>query len=687
LLLNRFFLKYSSRSAFSLIKPNTLIGAFILSIASFSAFSIADSTALQTPWQQYKVKSGDNLSTIFNRAGLSPQDVLRVSNSTKSAKTFVRMIPGETLALLIKEGDLQKIRYAISPTTTIVLTKVFDAETDASIYQLATETKQLTIATAAPTIDSTLTNSKPEPEPMLAVATQHDPVLLINPANYNAIERQNFTVSSGDSLSTIFDHAGLAAKHLSYLDDGVKNSSFALENPFSALSIGDSLSLLIVDDSLLELIHTNQTGITTKVTRSLDSQQLYVITKMEPQPDISAPLKISLASALADTDRADHWIYYTVQPTDNLSTIFMRAGLSHTDVYYVNNAAQKERIFQRMMPNEKVGFLIRDGHLIKIKYILSPLKSVLFKRTDKDSYAVKILERTPTTVVKQVAGQINSSLFVDALNAGLSNSMTMNFAKVFAWDVDFSQDIQVGDKFKLIYEELTIDGKKIKDGNIIAAQFDTGGQSLIGIFYRDSEGGVGFYTPEGRSMRKAFLRMPVEFARISSKFNLRRKHPIYNKIRAHRGVDYAAKRGTPIMASGNGKISYLGRRGAYGKTIIIQHGTSINTLYAHMSGYNKELKVGSRVKQGQIIGYVGATGAVTGAHLHYEFRVDGIHKNPLTVKLPKATNMPASELESFKLVADSALKQLNFTTKIATSGPKIASIRRDTTAPATTITE
>ncbi len=601
------------------------------------------------------------------------------------------MIPGETLALLIKEGDLQKIRYAISPNTTIVLTKVFDAETDASIYQLATETKELTIATAAPTINSTLTNpnpnSAPEPEPVLAVTTQHDPLVLIDPDNYTAIERQNFIGTSGDSLSTIFDHAGLAAKYISYLDDGVKNSSFALEKPFSALSIGDSLSLLIVDDSLLELTHTSQTGITTRATRGLDFQHLYVITKIEPQLESSVPLQISLESALADTDRADNWIYYTVQPTDNLSTIFMRAGLSHTDVYYVNNAAQKERIFQRMMPNEKVGFLIRDGHLIKIKYIISPLKSVLFNRTDKDSYAVKVLERTPTTVVKQVAGQINSSLFVDALNAGLSNSMTMNFAKVFAWDVDFSQDIQVGDKFKLIYEELTIDGKKIKDGNIIAAQFDTGGQSLIGIFYRDSEGDVGFYTPEGRSMRKAFLRMPVEFARISSKFNLRRKHPIYNKIRAHRGVDYAAKRGTPIMASGNGKISYLGRRGEYGKTIIIQHGTSINTLYAHMSGYNKELKVGSRVKQGQVIGYVGATGAVTGAHLHYEFRVDGIHKNPLTVKLPKATNMQAKELESFKLVADSALKQLNFTTKIATSEPKIASIRQDTTAPTPTITE
>jgi murein DD-endopeptidase MepM/ murein hydrolase activator NlpD len=180
-------------------------------------------------------------------------------------------------------------------------------------------------------------------------------------------------------------------------------------------------------------------------------------------------------------------------------------------------------------------------------------------------------------------------------------------------------------------------------------------------------GDVGFYTPEGRSMRKAFLRMPVELARISSKFNPRRLHPISKTVRPHRGVDYAAKSGTPIMASGNGKIVHLGRKGNYGKTIVIQHGTSINTLYAHMSGYYKDLKVGSRVTQGQVIGYIGATGAVTGPHLHYEFRVDGVHKNPLTVKLPKAISLDPTEKKAFSIVAQAALKQLNF----APSDPSI----------------
>jgi len=529
-------------------------------------------------WSDFTVLKGDNLSVIFKRAGLTASDVLEISNATATEKTFVRMIPGETLSFQLRDKSLQQIRYVISHNTTIVITKSDTAE---SGYALSREVKN-TVA-QQPAISKPL-NTIPLSENLTQASEPKVPAALASTTNINN------------------DLAGnkIAAQQTS-------------EPPVSSLS-----GTVIKPVSELDLLLQQQ-----------------------------------------DSDQLMNWVYYSVQPKDNLSTIFSRAGLTSTDVHYVSSATKEQRTFNRLMPGERIGFLIRSGHLISVEYIVSPLKTVILSRTDRTNYTVETLQRKPKIGYRSVAGKIENSLFVDALNAGISNNMTMNFAKVFAWDVDFSQDLQPGDRFKVVYEEITIDGKKIKDGNIVAAQFDIGGQSLIGIFYRDSDGGVGFYTPDGHSMRKAFLRMPVEFARISSKFNPRRKHPILNKIRAHKGVDYAAKTGTPIMASGDGKIVYRGRKGGFGNTIVIQHGTSFNTLYAHMSRFNKAYKLGSRVQQGQIIGYVGSTGAVTGPHLHYEFRVDGVHKNPLKVKVPKAPALNSKELDAFKAVAEVAMQKLN----------------------------
>jgi murein DD-endopeptidase MepM/ murein hydrolase activator NlpD len=513
------------------------------------------------------------------------------------------------------------------------------------------------IATAAP--KSTSDIKQP--------AIQDKALKAVDPSQYSQIQRQTFTVSRGDSLTSLFLKAGMTASDVINVINSNTHTAKA-DNAFTHLALGDSISFLIVDGALLELKRATSTNHVFTALKALGTKNTYLISQVEPQPISGATNKFSVEAAIHQTSTpADNWVYYTVQADDNLSTLFFRAGLSATDVHYVRNVAKKDATFNRMLPNEKVAFLIRDSHLIKMKYIINQFKSVVFTRLDKANYQIEVLERKPVISQKKFAGSITNSLFVDALNAGLSSNMVMNFAKIFAWDIDFSQDIQPGDEFKLVYEEKTIDGSKFENGNIIAAQFTTGGQDLIGIFYRDSMGDGGFYTPEGRSMRKAFLRMPVELARISSKFNPRRLHPISKTVRPHRGVDYAAKSGTPIMASGNGKIVHLGRKGNYGKTIVIQHGTSINTLYAHMSGYYKDLKVGSRVPQGQVIGYIGATGAVTGPHLHYEFRVDGVHKNPLTVKLPKAISLDPTEKKAFSIVAQAALKQLNF----APSDPSI----------------
>lgn len=634
--------------------------AFFLFPLSFVIFSVAafaqqdtqsssnSENNFPTQWQHFEVLKGDNLSLIFNRAGLTAQDVLKVSNATSKERTFVRMIPGETLSLLITQGDLKEIKYKISSNTNIVL--VGDKNTDSF-----TISKQSIIAPNQENIQPSISEStRKTAEP----STNNVPAEFINAADFNAIERTIIEVTKTDQLDDIFQKAGLTKDDLSNIIQASSEKDY-----FAKLQSGDVFDFLIVDNSLLEIKYTNGDKKTHTFIRQVDNSKHFVYANNSDTTIVkvkTAPVDHQLSALInKPISKKDLWIYYNVQSGDNLSTMFIRAGLSHTDVHYVDSATREANLFRRMMIGEKLAFLIRANELIKVKYIINPLKSVLISRVDKTTYQHQVLERKPITEEAFASGEIKSSLYIDALNAGMSSNVTMNFAKVFSWDLDFSQDLQPGDKFQVIYEKLTIDGNKIKDGNILAAQFITGGQNLIGIFFKDSFGGVGFYTPEGRSMRKAFLRMPVEFARISSKFNPRRRHPISNKIRAHQGVDYAAKRGTPIMASGNGKIVFRGRKRGYGNTIIIQHGSDTNTLYAHMSGFNKDFSIGSRIQQGQVLGYVGSTGAATGSHLHYEFRVNGVHKNPLTVKLKKASSLAPKEMANFKLVAKKVLDKFN----------------------------
>ena len=253
-----------------------------------------------------------------------------------------------------------------------------------------------------------------------------------------------------------------------------------------------------------------------------------------------------------------------------------------------------------------------------------------------DGYHVQAIEREYDRRIAYSQGRIEDSLFLAGQRAGMAESVIMELASIFGWDIDFALDIRGGDEFRVVYEELWLDGEKTGNGDILAAEFINQGRTVRAVRYTSPDGKTSYYTPEGLNMRKAFLRSPVDFRRISSRFG-KRKHPILNSMRMHTGVDYAAARGTPVRATGDGKIIYRGRKGGYGKTVIIKHGSSYTTLYAHLNNYNRKAPSGSRVRQGQVIGYVGSTGRATGPHLHYEFRVHGAHRNPLTVKLPSAS--------------------------------------------------
>ncbi|MEH6825155.1 MAG: peptidoglycan DD-metalloendopeptidase family protein [Motiliproteus sp.] len=381
-----------------------------------------------------------------------------------------------------------------------------------------------------------------------------------------------------------------------------------------------------------------------------------VTTATEPYPEAAASTPIP-AHSEEPAISVEEWLTINIRSGDNLTTLFEKANLGANQLYPMLNGIKPSKVLSRLKPGEQVEFLITEGELIKFRHIISPLTQTLISRTE-DGYSVDAIELTPEVSHKFRHGSIDDSLFLSGERAGLSQQKIMELAGIFGWDVDFALDIRQGDEFSLIYEELWLDGSRIGEGEIVAAEFINQGRDYQAVRYTDSKGVSNYYTPKGSSMRKAFLRTPVDFSRISSRFNPNRKHPIFKTKRPHRGVDYAAPTGTPIKSSGDGKVISAGTKGGYGKAVIVQHGQTYNTLYAHMSRIKPGIKRGTRVKQGQTIGYVGSTGYATGPHLHYEFRVNGAHRNPLTVALPQASPLPKAERARFTPLASGLLDQL-----------------------------
>ena len=332
---------------------------------------------------------------------------------------------------------------------------------------------------------------------------------------------------------------------------------------------------------------------------------------------------------------------------DTLSTIFADVGLPASSLHEVLSSSKEAKQFSRLKVGQALEFqLSADGQLESLKSTLSDLESIRLNKNEK-GFTFKRDIVKPDVKATYARGVINSSLFLSAKRAGLSHGLTMDLANVFGYDIDFAMDIRDGDEFELVYEEKVVNDKHVGTGNILSARFTNRGKTFTAVRYTDKQGNTSYYSADGTSMRKAFIRTPVDFARISSRFSNGRRHPILNKIRAHKGVDYAAARGTPIKAAGDGKIALAGRKGGYGNTVVIQHGSRYRTLYAHMQGFAKGIRTGGNVKQGQIIGYIGTTGLSTGPHLHYEFQVNGTHVDPLSQKLPMADPIARSEKQRF----------------------------------------
>lgn len=336
-----------------------------------------------------------------------------------------------------------------------------------------------------------------------------------------------------------------------------------------------------------------------------------------------------------------------VRSGDSLSRIFARVGLDSRDLHTLVNSGEAGKQLSRLHPGHKLIFQIdSDGKLQTLEYIKNRLNSQTFARTEDgfiDSNTV--LEPDIHYALRQAT--IENSLFVAGMKVRLDDRLIMDLANIFGWDIDFALDIRKGDSFKVLFEETFLDGEKIGNGNILAAEFTNQGRTFRAVRYVDQEGVSQYYTPTGDSMRKAFLRAPLDFRRISSNFNPRRLHPIHKTVRPHRGTDYAAARGTPVWASGDGRVIDSGYTRPNGNYVVIQHGNGIQTKYLHL--HRRDVKTGQRVRQQQRIGTVGSTGYSTAPHLHYEFLINGTHRDPRTIvqKLPKADSVSEDELQRF----------------------------------------
>lgn len=373
----------------------------------------------------------------------------------------------------------------------------------------------------------------------------------------------------------------------------------------------------------------------------------------------TTPVEESVEKSPDQTDTLT-WSTATVRSGSNLSTMFQQVSLGAGDVHQFMSSSPLTKPLTKMRPGEELLFgLNASGALGQLIYNKSKLESYVFTaqpETGGSVFSAEHVVRQPDIINTYRESTIEDSLFLAGERANLPHNTIMEIANIFGWDVDFALDIRKGDKFSVLYEEKYLDGEKIGTGNILVAEFTNRGNAFQAVRYEDSKGVANYYTPDGMSMRKTFLRAPLDFSRVSSSFNLKRLHPVFKTVRPHRGIDYAAQRGTPVYAAGDGKVIASGYSKANGNYVFIQHGQRYTTKYLHL--HKRAVKNGKFVKQRQVIGTVGSTGYATGPHLHYEFLVNGVHQNPRTVSLPKAQPIDSAEKARFVSVTKTLMTRL-----------------------------
>ena len=342
------------------------------------------------------------------------------------------------------------------------------------------------------------------------------------------------------------------------------------------------------------------------------------------------------------------FVAVTIGRDDTLDRVFRELELRISDLAELRSLPDVRKSLDMIRPGDVIQLTHLGGELKSLTRRIDETATLSVTRAD-DGFSASILENPLEVEQHRLAGSVDSSLYLAVNEAGGSDRLAVSLADVFRFDIDFVNSVQPGDRFVVTHEQQWQDGEFVRDGDILAAEFVNAGRSYKAVRYVKPDGRADYYTPDGRPVRKAFLRYPVDYGRISSGYSLARRHPVLNRVRAHRGIDFAAPVGTPVKAAGNGRVLNRGVKGGYGNVIVLAHSNGVTTLYGHLSRFAKGLSVGDRVNQGEVIGYVGMTGLATGPHVHYEYRVNGVHQNPARVTLPKADPIPAELMADFQL--------------------------------------
>lgn len=378
-----------------------------------------------------------------------------------------------------------------------------------------------------------------------------------------------------------------------------------------------------------------------------------VSTAFAPVSAATAPTSSARQASVAST------IEVVVARNDTMDAIFRRMALDPSDLAAIRNLPGIRQSLDFLKPGDAIKVThTTDGEIKQLSRKVSETQTLEVVRQDS-GFAAKMVDNPIETHVRTATATIASSLFQAAESAAISDVVALKLANVFAYDIDFVLDIRGGDHFTVEYEQIYQNGRYLHDGEVLAAEFVNDGKTYRAVRFTTDSGATGYYTPAGKPLRKAFLRAPVDFTRVSSGFSANRLHPILNLIRGHMGTDYAAPTGTPVHAAGEGRVSFEGTRGGYGNAIVLLHANSVSTLYGHMSRFARNVHLGSHVNQGDVIGYVGMTGLATGPHLHYEYLKNGVHMDPQTVPLPGAEPLRDAALDRFMRVSAPLLSSLS----------------------------
>ncbi len=373
------------------------------------------------------------------------------------------------------------------------------------------------------------------------------------------------------------------------------------------------------------------------------------------------PVTAAAAPVAVEPRTPFEFVAITIGRDDTLDRVFRGLQLRISDLAELRNLPDVRRSLDLIRPGDVIQLTHLDGEIRSLTRRISETATLSVTRAEA-GFSANIVENPLETEERMLRGTVDSSLYLAVNQVGGTDRLAVSLADVFKYDIDFVNSVQPGDSFVVAHEQQYQDGEFIRDGDILAAEFVNSGRTYRAVRYVSPDGRTDYYTPDGRPVRKAFLRYPVDYARISSGFNLKRRHPVLNRVRAHKGIDFAAPSGTPIKAAGSGRVVSRGRNGGYGNVVVLAHSNGVTTLYGHMSRFAKNVGVGTRVKQGDVIGYVGMTGLASGPHVHYEYRINGVHKNPAKVTIAKADPIPANLMADFQAQTAPLLARLDVST-------------------------